>query len=79
MKKMKDKVEAEKALRGVMIFAIIVTIASMIFSIVTKDDDSVRTGIINLCCLSACSSCLLTQKKQKKEDEVEIEVKKENE
>ncbi len=75
------KVEAEKALRGIMIFAIIVTIASMIFSVVTKDDDSVRTGIINLCCLSACSTCLLTQNKKKKEngDETEIEVRKENE
>ena len=54
------KVEAEKALRGIMIFAIIVTIASLILSAVNKDDDSLRSGIINLCCLSACSGCLLT-------------------
>lgn len=75
------KVEAEKALRGIMIFAIIVTIASLILSAVNKDDDSLRSGIINLCCLSACSGCLLTQKKkeQNKEDKVEIEVRKEHE
>ena len=64
--KMSTKVEAEKALRGVMIFAIIVTIASMIFSAVTKEDDGVRSGILNLCCLSACSTCLLTHKKNRK-------------
>ncbi len=77
--KMSTKVDAEKALRGVMIFAIIVTIASMIFSAVTKEDDGLRSGLINLCCLSACSTCLLTQKKEKKPDETEIEVRKEHE
>ena len=77
--KMSTKVDAEKALRGVMIFAIIVTIASMIFSAVTKEDDGLRSGLINLCCLSACSACLLAQKKEKKPDETEIEVRKEHE